>query len=633
MRARFSLVAFLSLLVALLIGCGPAVTMVPSAAPPTEPESTATAVPSPAAPTSAVPAIVDVLQGLSIDEFFEASYRQLLLRDPDTVIELGLAGELGINKDRFTDLSDAHVRETQQLEVAILELLRSYDRASLTSEQQLSYDIYEWYLDDQVRGHEFMYDDYTVHSFSVWSYHNWAVDFMINVFPIENRQDAADYVARISHMDAWMDQLLEGLRLREQAGVVPPRFMVEDARLQALVHIGTGKADDIELYTSFRDRLNGLPDLTAAEVDGLLASARTAVEEVFVPAYQELADYLSDLATVATDDDGAWKFPNGVAYYAYVLRSSTTTDMSAGEMHELGLAEVARIQAEMRRVAAEDLGYPADVSMGELNDRLWTESPFYAGSALQAEFDRLITEADVASAAVLSLRPAAAVKVEPGPPGAPACYRFPSLDGSRPGVFFAPMDSSIPHFVMPSTTYHEAIPGHHTQAALAFEMDLPTFRRVITIDAYVEGWALYAERLAWEMGLYDDDPMGSLGRLQMELMRAVRVVVDTGIHDRRWTWQQAADYWEEALGWSPGKDEMARYIAMPGQGVSYTIGYLKIVELRQRAQETLGDSFDLKEFHDVVLGHGPMPLGILERVVDEWLAERGGSAAAAPILP
>jgi len=221
----------------------------------------------------------------------------------------------------------------------------------------------------------------------------------------------------------------------------------------------------------------------------------------------------------------------------------------------------------------------------------------------------------------VNLRPTIGVEIVAGPPG-PAYYSFPTLDGSRPGAFYINLDSPTPHYSMPSVVYHETIPGHHFQTAIAYELDLPTFRRAISFNAYVEGWALYAERLAWEMGMYKDDPLGNLGRLQLELLRAARVVVDTGIHDQHWTWQQGAAYFGQALGGPPGQNGMVRYIVMPGQGASYTIGFLKILQLRQRAQETLGDAFDLKEFHNVILGNGAMPLTVLERVVDDWIAAK-----------
>jgi uncharacterized protein (DUF885 family) len=573
--------------------------------------------------------IVAGLEDLPIDTFFEESFRQLQLRDPERLIYDGLADEYGVGNDQFTDMSDAYVRETQKLEATILNLLRTYDRDTLTREQQLSYDIYEWYLDDLVRGHEFRYYNYPVNSMSIWDVQNALIDFMVNYHPVTNRKDAEDYITRLSKLDTWMEQLLEGLRLREEAGVILPRYIIQESRQQVLDHLqtqatGAPNPEEIVLYTSFREKLDPLDVLGAEEKQALLDAALAEVEQTFVPAFQALSDYLAYLETVATDDVGAGKLPHGAAYYTHALRSETSTNLTPDEIHEIGLAEVARIQAEMRAIAAE-LGYPEDISMIELSRYLWEDSEYFEGTALVAEYERIIAEIDEASAAVFDLRPSTGVTVEQEPFGATvAYYRLPALDGSRPGAFYVNLDYATPHYRMPTLTYHETIPGHHLQVALARELDLPTFRRALVFNAYAEGWALYAERLAWEMGMYEDDPLGNLGRLQYELLRAARLVVDTGIHDRGWTWQEGAAYFEEAMGWSHSQVHMVRYIIMPGQASGYKIGMIKILELRQRAMDALGEQFDLKEFHNVILVQGSMPLEILERVVDDWIAAKLG---------
>jgi uncharacterized protein (DUF885 family) len=578
--------------------------------------------------------IVASLEGLPIDTFFEESFRQLQLRDPEGLIYNGLADEYGIGNDQFTNRSDAYIRVTQQLEVSILDLLRTYDREALSPEQQLSYDIYEWYLDDLVRGHAFMYYNYPINAMSIWDAQNALFDFMVNYHPVTSRKDAEDYITRLSKLDTWMGQLLEGLRLREEAGVVPPKYMIQESRQQVRGHLqmratGTPQPEEIVLYTSFREKLNQLDTLSVEEEQALLDAALGEIEQTFIPAFQALSDHLAYLETVATDDAGAWKFPQGTAYYAYALRRETTTDLTPDEIYEIGLAEVARIQDEMRAIAAE-LGYPEGMSMAELNGHLWQDSEYFEGEALVAEYERLIAEIDEASAAVFDLRPSTGVTVEQEPFGATvAYYRLPALDGSRPGAFFVNLNQSTPHYKMPTLTYHETIPGHHLQVALARELDLPTFRRALVFNAYAEGWALYAEQLAWEMGMYEDDPLGNLGRLQYELLRAARLVVDTGIHDRGWTWQEGAAYFEEAMGWSHSQSHMVRYIIMPGQASGYKIGMIKMLELRQRAMDALGEQFDLEEFHNVILGQGSMPLEILEQVVDDWIM----ASTAATIAP
>jgi uncharacterized protein (DUF885 family) len=586
--------------------------------------------PEPIPDESTIAGVLANLEGLPIDQFFEASYLQLGLRDPDYLVTEGLADELGIANDRFTDMSDAYIRQTQQLVAGILDLLRGYDRSAMTPEQQLSYDVYEWILDDRVRGHEFMYYDYPVNPMSVWGIQTWLIDFMVNYQPIADRKAAEDYIARLSGIDTWMEQLLEGLKLREAAGVILPRFLIPPTISQIEDHVQmhpSGEAggpkfavEEIELYTSFRDKLGQVEGISEDEEQALLDRAKTAIEETVIPAFLELREYLSYLEQVATQDAGVWKFPNGEAYYAYELQHNLTTDVGPDEIHALGLAEVERLQKEMRQVAHDELGYPLDISMEALFQRLWTDSEFFEGDALLAEYWRLIEEADQAAGDFFDLRPSADLVIRSDPLSTVAYYRSPPLDGSGPGIFTINLEAGpTPHYQMPTVAYHETVPGHHFQGALALEFDLPTFRRNLVLNAYNEGWALYAERLAWEMGLYKGDPLGNLGRLALEIERAARVVVDTGLHDLGWTMHQAATYFQEETGVPYNYARLTRYLVLPGQGCSYTIGYLKIMELRQRAMDQLGDEFDIKEFHNLVLGQGALPLEILERLVDEWI--------------
>jgi uncharacterized protein (DUF885 family)/pimeloyl-ACP methyl ester carboxylesterase len=561
------------------------------------------------------------LEGLPIDQFFEASYRQLRLRDPEALTYDGLAEAYGVGNDRLTNRSDAYVRETQALEAMILDLLRGYDRAALTPEQRVSYDVYEWYLDDLVRGHTFTYYDYPVNSMSYYGDQNWIVEFLTTYHPIETQKNAEDYIARLSRLGVWVDQVIEGLKLREAAGAVPPRFIVQASRQQVRDYVMWRKPDQVVLYTAFRDKVEALEGLSASDRQALLDAALAEVEGTFVPKYLELAEYLAHLQEVATDDAGVWRFPEGEAYYAYALRHETTTELTPDEVHEIGLAEVARIHAEMHALAVE-LGYPEELSISQLMERVWRDSEKLGGAEALAEFEALIREADQAVGEVVDLRPAAEMVVEPEPEGGNigAYYQPAPRDGSRLGTFFVNVNTgSMARYFMPTTAYHEAVPGHHFQIALAQELDLPTFRQELILNAYVDGWALYAERLAWELGLYEDHPLGNLGRLASELLRAARLVVDTGVHAKGWTTEQGAAYYRE-VGMP---QDMTRHVALPGQASSYMIGSLRILALRQRAMDALGDRFDIKAFHNVVLGSGSVPLSILERLVDEYIEAEG----------
>jgi uncharacterized protein (DUF885 family) len=427
-------------------------------------------------------------------------------------------------------------------------------------------------------------------------------------------------------VDDQVEQVLQGLRLREEIGVIPPSFIVELAREDILRYLQYSSdpaaisAESLLVYTAFRDKLDQVDGLSAGEKQALLDAALAEIEASFIPAFVELLDYADHLATIATDDAGVWKLPDGDAYYAYVLRNQTSTDMTPSEIHELGLGEVSRIQAEMRRVF-DELGYPRDSSHGELLSRAASDGGYYdirtqdGKDQLIEAYEDIIERVEQRVDDVFDVRPRADVVVSGGPMGG---YYVPgSSDGSRPGAFHVATGGSwAARYRMAPLTYHEAVPGHHFQIAIAQELDLPTFRTDVFFNGYAEGWALYAEQLAWEMGMYEDDPYGNLGRLNLELLRAARLVADTGIHSMRWTRAEARAYMLDVMGYA---GEVDRYVVRPAQATGYKIGMLKILELRQRAMDRLGDRFDIKEFHNVVLGNGSMPLEILERVVDAYI--------------
>jgi uncharacterized protein (DUF885 family) len=590
-----------------------------------------------AAPQPSINEVIAGLEGLPFDQFIDESSLQHLLRYPEAVTELGLADTLGLRNDKLNDLSDGYVRETQQLEVAILELLRGYDLSALTPEQQITYDVYEWYLDDLVRGHEFMYYDYPVHHF-IRSYHLNIDALFTEIHPLEDRADVEDYLARLSQVDEQVAQLIESLRLREDAEVVPPDFIIELAIADIKSYLSWSGIDSsrisaelLPVYIVFEEKLGGIEGLQADEREAFLAVALVEIQESFVPAFVELVEYLAYLETVASNKSGLWQFPEGEAYYAYMLRKETSTDLTPQEVHEIGLAEVERIQAEMRAVF-DDLGYPEDEDLGSLMERAVEEGGYYniSSQAGKDEYiqaiETIIAEIAQKVGEVFDLQPSGELVVTPGPIG--GFYTPGTPDGTRPGAYHVSIAGTWKaKFNMQTIAYHEAIPGHHFQIAIAQELDLPEFRNSLSFNAYAEGWALYAEYLAWELGMYEDNPYGNLGRLQTELLRAVRLVTDTGIHAMRWTRAEAKAYMREALGDPEGRwaHEVERYIVLPAQATGYKIGMLKILELRQLAMDELGDQFDIKEFHHVVLGNGSVPLSVLERLVLDYIEAKKGS--------
>jgi uncharacterized protein (DUF885 family) len=589
--------------------------------PPAQPAPAETAASQPAseapAGESSVAEIVAELDDLDLDSFFEASYRQLLLRNPEKITELGLTEALGVGNDQLTDISDSYLRETQELEAAVLELLNDYDRAQMSPEQQLSADIYGWYLEDQVRGHAFTYHDYPASFLITTGVQEQLIQFFADIHPIASQQDAEDYVARLSQVDTKLDQLIDGLRRREEAGVVMPGFLIPWT-LYSVRNVAQSSARSTPFFTAFEEKVNLLQGPSPEDKQSLLEAAENEINESVIPGFRALAECLERQQAVATDDEGIWKLADGEAYYAYLLRHYTTTDMTADEIHQLGLEELERIHAEMR-VVFDRLGYPEDESLPALIGRVVRDSGTVSGGEIAATYEALIEAADQRIGPAFDLRPAADVIVVAGPAG--DYYSSPAIDGSRPGMFYARVTGSEPRFGMPTLTYHETIPGHHLQLAVGQELDLPLFRKDVSFMAFVEGWALYAEQLAWELGFYEEDPYGDIGRLQAEAFRAARLVVDTGIHAKGWSYDEAVEFMLDNTGLPPDQVEIevARYIVWPGQAVAYKIGMIKILELRQKAMDELGDRFDLTEFHNVVLGSGGMPLEILDRVVDDYI--------------
>ena len=601
----------------------PADTSTPTEAPAPTP-SLATFPLAPADPGDEPAGIDEVIGGLSnlpFDQFIEDSYHQLLLRDPDHLFINGAADSFGIANNRFSNISPAFLMETATLEEAVSELLHVYDYAALTPDQQLTYDIYDWVLDDRIRGHAFMFHDFPVNTLTIWGVQNWILDFMQRYQPIGNGGDAENYLARLGEMDEWVSQLLEGLELRSEMGIIPPKYILEGSIQQIDENFGlqsgeVGSAGAVSLYTNFLNQIGPLDDLDTQEKQVMRDSARDLIESSVMPAFLDLRGYLDSLVPLAPDDGGTWTLPDGEAYYDYSLRHHTESDLVPEEVHQLGLSELRRVQQEIRSEAAA-LG----LSVGELDAYIAETSPPLRGKALFDEIERLASMAELASGDTFDVYPQSDLVVEQEPFGSLAYYLPPSYEGVGPGRFFVNLDSPLPSYMLPALVYHETIPGHHVQGALARELDIPTFRKDIEFNAYMEGWALYAERLAWEMGLYED-PLSNIGRLQFEEMRALRLVVDSGVHAMGWTHEETAEKVEQLTGSPINQGYLTRFYVLPGQASGYTIGMLKILELRQRAMDQLGEEFDLREFHNVIIGNGPMPLDILEKVVDDWIQSR-----------
>jgi uncharacterized protein (DUF885 family) len=568
----------------------------------------------------------------SIDLFFERSFLRFALEDPELLTRLRLLERYGLNlhNAKLTDASDEFARRRLDRARHELAVLRSYDRSRLNPSQRLSADILDWFLDRQVRGEPFLYHDYPVNQ--LFGVQSELPTFLATMHQINREADARNYIKRLSKFGVKLDQVLDGLKTREAKGIIPPRFVIEKVLAQMRGFVGQDSRSNI-LFTAFSEKVNKLTGASDDSKQLLLRAADEQIKATVYPAYGRLIDYCVDLLPKTTTDDGVWKLPDGDAYYAHELRSHTTTDMTPEEVHELGLKEVARIESEIRQIF-DALGYQC-VSIGDCFKQLDNDPRFQfpadrsAGTALLADYETILQEVDRRIGGVFDIRPKVGVKMDIIPEfkektSPAAYYNPPSLDGSRPGIFYVNLypPAAVEKYKMKTLAYHEAIPGHHFQIAIQQELKgVPTFRKIIPFTAYVEGWALYTERLAAECGLYENDPYGNLGRLSFELFRAARLVVDTGIHYKRWTREQAIAYMEERSG-LPAETEVERYIVDPGQACAYKIGELKILELREKAKTELGERFDIKEFHNVVLKNGAVPLTILEKLVDDYIAAK-----------
>jgi uncharacterized protein (DUF885 family) len=574
------------------------------------------------------------LKPWSVDHFYGRTFVRFGLDSPMLMSQLRMVPpRLDFYSHRLDDRSvDSQLARARWLSRQ-LEILRSYDRDRLGD--PLSYDVMEWFLADLDAGSRFMFHGYPVNQ--MFGVQSSLPNFLLNVHQINAPRDARNYVRRLEATAGHLDQVIEDVRHREALGVVPPRFVIERVLTEMREFISSAPADHL-LYTHFADATAALAGLSLARRERLLADGERAVTASVYPAYQRLIAEFERLEGVATTDDGVWKLPDGDAYYAHLLRHSTTTELSADEIHGIGLAEVARIQAEMRQIL-EDLGYEAadlGATMAALHQDerfAWPDSD-EGRQQILARYQEIIDEISEGLDGIFNARPSAPVSVQRVPEfreatSAGAYYTPPPLDGSRPGIFWANLRSVEEHarFTMRTLAYHEGVPGHHFQIALAQEQTgVPFFRKLVPFTAYAEGWALYAEQVAAEHG-FQDDAYDRLGYLTAQLFRAVRLVVDTGIHAQRWTRERAIHYMAANTG-IPESDvvaEIERYIVMPGQATSYMVGLLKILEIRENARQRLGDRFNLAAFHDVVLGGGAMPLTLLERRVDEWVESHGGT--------
>jgi uncharacterized protein (DUF885 family) len=564
----------------------------------------------------------------------------LLVDNPESLTQLGAVdGTLfDFHSGALNDAAWEKVaRDRERLQANLAEI-RAYDRAGLGPQEQLTYDSLGWVYDSQLRYAAIPWvvgtTPYPINQNS--GVQNNFPRFMQSQHVVRNGLTARNYVRRLNAVGAKFDQVIGALHRQAELGGLPPTFVFEKVIVEMQGFVAK-PAKENSLYTDFVAKLQKL-DLSAQERSDLEMAAERAITQTVYPAYQRMTIALQALLPQTKPEAGVWARPQGDQFYAIALRQMTTTDLTPQQIHDIGLAEVARITAE-----ADAILQAQGMTAGTVGERLKAlgEDPRYAWpdsddgrTQILAEYTRIVADMQGHLADVFSVVPPQPVEVQRVPVFAQAgasgaYYSRAALDGSRPGRVFVNLRfvNESPKWSMKTLMYHEAVPGHHFQIATAMNLGLPIARTSLPLSAYSEGWALYAERLALEMGMYKDDPLGDLGRLQAELFRATRLVVDTGLHYKRWTREEAIAYMVAATGMAETDvvGEIERYIVNPGQACAYKMGMLKILELRERAKAKLGAKFNLKAFHSVVLDNGPLPLTILEEVVDRWIAAQAGA--------
>jgi len=572
---------------------------------------------------------------LKIDWFYGRVFAAFAFDSPEMLSTMRiLPSWLDFHSTKLDDASPAHADKMFNDLKEGLATLKRYDRSELDREGKLSYDTLAYFLQVQVDG-----EAYRLHDFPVNQMHGLQSalpDFMVQIHQVTNLDEANNYITRLNKVPLKFDQLIESLKLRESKGVVPPRFTVEKVLVQ-MKGFAAKPVPENPIYISLKEKLDKIPpeQMDGATRTRLLAQAEQAIKSSVYPSYGKLIDYFSALQPKAQANNGAWSLPDGDNYYAWCVRMHTTTTMTPQEVHDLGLAEVARVSGEMDTIlkgqglASGTVGARVQQLANDAAQQ-FPNTP-EGKQAMLVRYQEILDDINKGLGNAFDLRPKLGVEVRAVPefsqataPG--AYYEQGAFDGSRPGVFYANMRApgDTPKFAMRTLAYHVGIPGHHFQIAIAQELqDVPFFRKVIPFTAYQEGWALYSERLAYELG-FGVEQLDSLGRLRDEMMRATRLVIDSGIHYKRWTREQAITYMMENTGMSEGDvtAEVERYFVNPGQALAYKAGMIKILALREHAKEALGDKFELKHFHNEVLVHGALPLTVLEGVINDWIAKR-----------
>ncbi len=547
------------------------------------------------------------------------------------------------NNDKIDDFSlEAQMEQLNWKRASVAEMQSSFDYEKLNADAKISYDIWAYQLAAAEAANEFRTNGYTFDQMS--AVHSFFPQLLIAFHRVEDAADLEAYIARIRATEVALDQLIALSKESAALGARPPRFafesVIESAR-QIISGAPFTDGDDSSIWADAQKKIATQLEagtIDQAKADELTASAREALTANWQPAYERLIAWQEeDIANTSDETQGVASLPNGVAYYNERLANQTTTSLTADEIHQIGLDEVARLKAEMEAIK-NSVGFEGDLKafFASLRENKDDRRHYYpdtdegrqgyiddATAAIENIKTKLPDYFGILPKADLEVRRVEPFREQPGA----AQHYFPGTpDGSRPGIYYAHLSdmTAMPKGELEVIAYHEGLPGHHMQIAIQQELEsVPTFRTQAGFTAYSEGWGLYSEILAKEMNGTYVDPYSDFGRLGSEIWRAIRLVLDTGLHSKGWSEEQAVQYFldNSAITEAQARSEVRRYMVLPGQATSYKIGMLKIQELRKKAEDALGEKFDIRGFHDTVLGGGAVPLNVLERMVDQWIEQ------------
>lgn len=563
--------------------------------------------------------------------FFQKSFDDDVANSPVWQSYLGIKDDY----DKWDDMSDAAAQaEIDNITLRITQA-KQFDTSQLNAQEQLSLEIYQQDIQRQLANDAFRHHTYVMHQFR--AAHTFVPSFLINIHSISELSDADAYIQRLHGVKSMFNQVIDQLRIREKLGVYPPKWAY-DQMIQASHNVISGtpfteSATDSTIYADFTQKITAL-GLSNAEQASYMSKLNTALTQSVQPAYEKLIAELMKQRLLSPEGDGVWRLPEGDKWYQNRLEWFTTTTLNAEEVHQIGIKNVERIHTDMRGIM-QQVNFTG--TLPEFFEFMRTDPQFYYPDSEQGREDYMadakayIDTMEAKIPEYFGLTPEARMVVKRveafrEKSAGKAFYQSPAIDGSRPGIYYANLYdmSAMPTYQMEALAYHEGIPGHHMQRAITQELKgIPDFQKYASFTAYTEGWGLYTEELGKDMGFYQD-PYSDFGRLAMELWRACRLVVDTGLHAKRWSREEAIEYLVDNTPNAryDAVKAIERYIAMPGQATAYMIGKLKIMDLRDKARTTLGDKFDIRGFHDEVLKDGPVPLSLLESKIDAWIAQQ-----------